>query len=429
MARPSAIAEQSSSRLEQIALVTSLLVPLFLMHGHGIAEALIAIVDACFLLRSAMLGEWGWVRQGWVPLAIAWWAWVLIATTGMNPRSVGQALLVIRFPVFVAALEHFVLRGATARRWLRGVIAACAAWITLNVLWQFATGWNLFGQHRGPAGELTGPFHKPRAGPPLSRILLPVLIPPAAALLARRQLWSTAAAYAILLGATCVVVLINQRMPLLLFVFGLVVAALLLERLRPVVVSAAAAGAILIAASVVISPYTHQRLVVQFSHQMEYFGSSPYGLLFARAAEIARQHPLTGLGFDAFRYGCPEERYFRPSFDGVEPRGGEAAICAQHPHNPYLEALDNGGIPGLVLFAALVLAWMAPLTRELWRHPEPLRVGLFAVVLIQVWPIASTSAFTSLPMGGWFFLTLGWALAESRHRSRPASPSDLHRLG
>ena len=28
-------------------------------------------------------------------------------------------------------------------------------------------------------------------------------------------------------------------------------------------------------------------------------------------------------------------------------------------------------------------------------------------------PIQSTSAFTSMPMGGWFFLLLGWAMAET----------------
>lgn len=427
MASPSPAIACRSARIEPIALATTLLIPLFLMHGHGVVEALIAIVDGCFLLRSAMHRAWGWLRQGWVPLALAWWAWVLIATIIMHPPSTGQAILVIRFVVFVAALEHFVLRETAARRWLYGVIVACVGWIAINLVWQFTTGLNLFGFHRGPAGELTGPFRKPRAGPPLARILLPALIPPAAALLARRRLWPSAGAYALLLGATCLVVLVNQRMPVILFVFGLVVAALLLERLRPVVVSAAVAGAILIAASVVVSPYTHQRLVVQFSHQMEYFGSSPYGLLYARAAEIARQHPLTGLGFDAFRYGCPQERYFRPSFDGVEPRGGEAKICMQHPHNPYLEALVNGGVPGLALFVALVAAWMAPLSRGLWAQPEPLRVGLFAAMLIQVWPIASTSAFTSLPMGGWFFLILGWALAETRHRVRPPSASDFQR--
>ena len=41
--------------------------------------------------------------------------------------------------------------------------------------------------------------------------------------------------------------------------------------------------------------------------------------------------------------------------------------------------------------------------------------GLFASILIQLWPIASTSAFTSMPMGGWFFLLLGWGLAEAQH--------------
>ena len=56
-----------------------------------------------------------------------------------------------------------------------------------------------------------------------------------------------------------------------------------------------------------------------------------------------------------------------------------------------------------------------PLGRGLWRNPAALRVGLFAAILIQLWPIASTSSFFSMPMAGWLFLLLGWALAESRH--------------
>jgi len=35
-------------------------------------------------------------------------------------------------------------------------------------------------------------------------------------------------------------------------------------------------------------------------------------------------------------------------------------------------------------------------------------------VLIQEWPIASTSAFSSMPLSGWFFLLLGFGLAETR---------------
>ena len=421
MARLTEFAARHGDTLPRIAAGSVLAMPLFLMHAHGVAEVLIAVTDACFLACCAQAGDWRWLRTIWVRLAFAWWGWVLICSLA-NRDGIFQAVLQFRLPLFIAALEFFALRDPRVRRWLWRVIAACAAWIAAQSLLQLATGHNLFGDGRGAAGELTGPFRKARAGPPLSRILLPVLIPPAAALLAGRRALRTAGAYALLLAGLCMIVLINQRMPALLTAFGMVICALLLPRLRPVVLAAIVAGGALIAASAVISPYTYQRLVLSFSHQMEDFASSHYGLTYTRAAEIGRQHPWIGLGFDGFRHGCDEPRYFHPSFDGKEPQGGGGEICTQHPHNFYMEALDSGGVPGLLLFSALAASWLASVGVGLWRNPAPLRVGLFASVLIQVWPIASTGAFSSMPMGGWFFLLLGWALAETRHRPTTTSP-------
>ena len=180
---------------------------------------------------------------------------------------------------------------------------------------------------------------------------------------------------------------------------------------------AGVAGMALIAATVVIAPAAYYRLVTEFSQQMEHFATSQYGEIYARSLEIGVQHPMTGRGYDGFRTGCPLPRYFRPSFDLSQPDGGGVAACVTHPHNFYFQALTDGGFVGLALFVALAIAWLVPLARGLWRQPDPLRVGLFASVVIQLWPLASTSAFTSMPMGGWFFLLLGWGLAEARWRS------------
>ncbi len=176
----------------------------------------------------------------------------------------------------------------------------------------------------------------------------------------------------------------------------------------------------LIAGSVAFSPPTYYRLVVKFTVQIDRFGSSQYGELDARAWEIARQHPLTGRGVNGFRTGCPLPRYFAPTFDGRMPDGGGAAICASHPHNYYMEALDQGGFPGLALFTAAALGWLFATGRGLICYPDPLRVGLFASVFIQLWPLASTSGFISMPMGGWLFVMLGWGLAEARWREPAA---------
>jgi O-Antigen ligase len=384
--------------LDRTAIGAVLLIPLLLLHAHGIAEGAVAVTDACFLARSTLARDWAWLRTPWLLIGLAWWGWVVLCSIPVPALGLGaggtdslvQAIVTLRFLVLVAAMEHSVLRSSTGRRWLYWIILAATTYIALQSAIQFLFGRNLYGVRSAWGDVLTGPFRKPRAGPPLSRILLPALIPIAARLLAARKPTRTIAAMVLLLLAVCIMVLIGQRMPLLL-----------------------------IAASPVIAPGAYYRQVRQFSQQMEGFGSSPYGELYARALEIGIQHPLIGAGGDGFRYSCQLPRYFAPSLDGKLADDGGAAICAGHPHNFYAEALVDGGFVGLALFCGLAVAWLLPLARGLWRDPDPLRVGLFAAAVIQLWPFASTSAFVSMPMGGWFFFLLGWGMAEARW-PRPA---------
>lgn len=414
-----------ATALDQVALFSVMPLPLLLLHAHGIAEVAIGVADACFLARSASLRDWSWLRAPWLRVAGAWWAWLVVCSLPVpalglgegGGRSLVQALATVRFLLLVAAMEHVALRAPAARRWLFRLVAASSAWIALNCLVQDAFGRNLIGWPRGLDGELTGPFGTPRAGPALARIVIPSVLPPAAALLARPGRGATALGYGLLLLSLVVMVLIGQRMPLVLVVLGLVVVAVLMRRLRPAILAAAVAGALVLAASPVVAPSAHHRLVEKFSTQLENFAVSPYGLLYARAWEVGRLNPVTGMGFDGFGTGCPQARYFRPTFDGSWKDGGGAVVCWVHPHNFYLQALDDGGFVGLALFCATGIAWLVPLGRGLWRDPDPVRVGLFAATAVQLWPVQSTTAFTSMPIGGWFFLLLGWGMAEARARA------------
>lgn len=408
--------------LDRTAIGAVLLTPLLLLHAHGLADGAIAVTGACFLARSTLTRDWAWLRTPWLRIGLAWWGWVVLCSLPVPALGLGaggvhslvQAIVTLRFLLLVAAMEHAVLRSPTGRRWLYWIILAATTYIALQSAIQFLFGRSLYGVPSAWGDVLTGPFHKPRAGPPLSRILLPALVPIAARLLAARKPIHTVAAIVLLLLAVCIMVLIGQRMPLLLTGLGLVVAALLLRRLRIAVIVAGIAGLLLITASPVIAPGAYYRQVRQFSQQMEGFGSSQYGELYARALQIGIQHPFIGAGGDGFRYACPLPRYFAPSLDGKQRDDGGAAICASHPHNFYVEALVDGGFVGLALFCGLAVAWLVPLASGLWRDPDPLRVGLFAAAVIQLWPIASTSAFISMPMGGWFFFLLGWGMAEAR---------------
>lgn len=411
--------------IERIALVAMLLVTPGLLEGRALADVFLTVVAILFLIDCAASRRWRWLREGWVPFAGAWWIWEMLCSLPAPPILHGswpsfvQAAVMVRFFVFAAALEFWLLSEARRRVWLRWVVQAVAFYIGINCIWQWLTGKNFFGDGRFVDGELTGPFFKPRAGPELVRILFPALLPPVMTMIERRAwLWRIGGLALAAIGIA-VMILIGQRMPALLTGLGLVVSAILLPRLRPVAIGAIVIGGIVLAASPVISPPTYYRLVEKFSRQMDHFQTSPYGYLWRRADEMTEQNPIFGLGFNGFRRDCPEPRYFvgwskMPGHDG-----GGAAICKIHPHNFYTQASTDGGYPGLVLFSLMCLAWLWGVGRGLWGSPNPLRVGLFAACLIHLWPIASTSAFTAMPVSGYFFVMLGWGLAETRWGQKP----------
>ena len=411
--------------LDRFALGATLVLPLFFMHGRGVAEVLIALIDLAFLARCTLTGDWSWLRSGWVRVAALWWGWLIVCSLpgiGLGgTKSLMQAIVVVRFLIFVAALESAVLATVQARRWMHWSLNASALYITMQTLIQFTFGANLGGYRRHGDGELTGPFEHPRAAAPLSRLLFPTLLPPLARLLSGSTARKAGAAALAIFGVGTVV-LIGQRMPLLLTFFGLVVTGLMLPRLRVVVASAILASAVLLAASAALSPPTFYRLVTKFSAQMGNFPDSDYGLIAARAVIIANAHPIFGQGFDGFRNACPDPIYHHGwSLAAAHPDGGGAAICNIHPHNHYLESITNAGYPGLLLFSALILTWLIGLVRNLGSSPDPLRVGLFVAALIQEWPIASASGFTAVEIAGFFFLLLGYGLALAR--TSPISPS------
>jgi O-antigen ligase len=380
---------------------------------------LIAAIDVLFLVHVWAARDFAWMRRGFAVAAGAWWIW-LAACSAIGTGGFLLGLLAVRLPLLSVALGDWALaggRGMRRRRILWLVLAASAAWIGVECWEQYLTGHNLFGQPRWGDGALTGPFNKPRAGPGFILLFFPALVPAVMVLLNRPSRRARVCGVALAGLAVLTMVLIGQRMPTVLMALGLVITALLLPRLRLVAAGAAGAGLVLLAATPVVSRPTYDKLVVQFGDQLRHFGQTDYGLIFVRAINVAQLHRWIGLGFDGFRRGCGEFwAAHGVAWLGIPTVGfnGGLAACNLHPHNYYLEAADNAGLPGLVLFTAMVVAALWTLGRGLWRAPDPLRVGLFVGALVALWPIASTSAFTSMPNGGWVFVMLGFGFSLAK---------------
>jgi O-antigen ligase len=397
----------------RISLAAAFLVPFGLLHAFLLAEIGMFVVDVLFIATMLQTRQCGWARQPWFVVAMVWWVWLLICSLPLL-HSAGwaisfvQAFVIIRFFLFTAALQSWLLTTNRARRIAFLLLAASCVWIGLEAWQQFFTGHNIFGDTRWPDGALTGPFWKPRAGALFGHLLFVVL--PVAAILVRRE----AAAAALLALGLATSVLIGQRMGTAFAILGDIVMAFHLPKLRrPAVAALLIAGAVLLATPL-ISPPTHAKLIGETAQNMGNFAQSPYGELFTRALAMGLASPWHGWGYNGFRIFCPAPQFSTgfPAF-GIAPTNLALAACNLHPHNYYLQALTDAGFPGLVLFIALNLLWLAALGRGLRRNPVPLRVGLFIGVLTYAWPFASMDAFPTLYEPGWLFFILGLGLAAA----------------
>ncbi|MDE8349793.1 MAG: O-antigen ligase family protein [Acidocella sp.] len=401
------------------ALLATLLVPFGLLHAFVLAEICIADTDILFLIESWRTRNFAWARQTWFIIALVWWGWLVLCTipwpgvtTAGLVMGVVQALVIIRLLVFAAALQSWVLTTPTARRALWLALALSVLWIGLESWQQYFTGHNIFGNPRWSDGSLTGPFWKPRAGAVYGHLVMVAALLPVMALLSRPgRVWQIAG-MGLMALAVVTSILIGQRMGAAFSLFSLALAGLLLKPLRRATAIAFAAAALVLLATPIISPATHGKLVNETATNMGHFSQSPYGELYTRATNMGLASPWHGWGYNGFREFCPQSR-----FDGGLPALNipttqiALGACNLHPHNFYLQALTDAGIPGLILFITLNFAWLWALWRGIWRGRDTLRIALFIGALTFIWPVASTDEFPTLYTSGWFFLMLGLSLA------------------
>ncbi len=403
-------------RVFHLALAATLLLPVALLYTRAVGDILLSLVAILFLARACVLRDWSWLHTTRTRLALFFWLWLVVCTlVAGTHRAVGEALAVSRLFLFAAALENWVLAARDRRRQLWIVILAVGLWIVVETWQQYVLGTNIFGYPRWGSGVLTGPFAGPRAGGTLQMLCLPAFLPPTMYWLSRPGLLPRLAGALLLFVVMLTEAVIGQRMPMLLLLLGLCLTGLVVRRFRWPIAIALGVLAATIAAAPVLSPVTYATLVVEFVHRMRDFWDTPYALLYQRAVVMLQAHPWLGLGFDGFRDNCADPRYFKAVAWLPVTHLGSPDGCSIHPHNYWLQIATSAGLPGLLLFAALCLAWLVRIGSGMFAGGRPIQVALFATVCTALWPIASTTSLFTVPNAGWFFLTIGWGLAEQYH--------------
>jgi O-antigen ligase len=394
-----------------LAMALGALIPFIVIASRSATEAVVAGLAAGFLLHLAATRNLAPLRAPWFVLACAYWGWLVFSTAlaGADPARLLTAFGWGRFPLATLAIATWALGSARGQRLAFWVLAGAVCFVVLEVWLQFTLGHGLVRAGDALPGYLSGPFLRPRAGGYLSLTLWPVLLPAVVAL-AVAGWWGRGAGIALVALAVGAIILAGQRSPLAMTLLGLGAAALLLRPLRAPALLAVLAAVLLLSLAPLFAPTTFYRYAVHLPQLLMGFPETHYGQILARALAMVQAHPWLGMGAEGFRAGC-----YDPGFHigwGSLGDGGGAAMCVPHVHNFYLEALVDGGVPGLLLFTASSLALLWAIGRGLWvAAPDPLRLGLLLSAVIALWPVATAGAYAGIDQAALRVLLMGLGLA------------------
>lgn len=402
--------------LDRAAVFFTAILPLLIFAGQAPADIAASLIAILFLVRSAITKDWSWARTRWVQLLLILWAYLVARNALLLPEtgSLVRAAVWVRYPLFAAALFHWVLRDERARRWLTWTLSATIAALALDTLWQYHFGTDWFGREAVVSeGEtrLTGPYGAPRVG-----VTILWLMFPAALWLMCHSLIRWRIAGLLLAMASAVAVFASgERMALLLMAMGFALCFLLQPRARAFIFAGGLAVAFAASAMIHLNPAIGARQIGETMRETKGFADSAYGRTWISALEVGKAHPLLGVGTKQFRVECEKPAYGPTDEHSLHLR------CPMHPHNMYLEWLAEAGLIGLALFTAAMLAllWRAAQTWRLW-WADPMVSALLATALIRLFPISVTTSqfisWSAVP----FWLVIGWLAAEIALRDKQA---------
>src|SRR3569833_2432203 len=170
-----------SARLESGLLLPArilvLMLPLCLLGGRVAGEAALSLIALLFVARSVLARDWAWTRTVWFKVGVGLWLWMLVVSVFAHKPalSFSQAAPWLRFLIFAAALEAWVLDEKKKRR-LLWVFSGVVVFVGLDVWLQYFTGSEVFGRARPSDQRLTGPFDGLRAGIFITKLMLPVIL-------------------------------------------------------------------------------------------------------------------------------------------------------------------------------------------------------------------------------------------------------------
>jgi hypothetical protein len=141
----------------------------------------------------------------------------------------------------------------------------------------------------------------------------------------------------------------------------------------------------------------NKKLQSKYDKETVFFGSG-HLVLYLTAIDIWTDNPIIGNGFKSFRIKCLTKLHL-PN-----------RVCGSHPHNYYLELLNDTGLLGTLLLVCAVFYLIINKFFNFKYYEKNVKflfICLLIIIIAEFFPLKSSGSFFSTGSSSFIFLILG----------------------
>jgi len=419
-------------KLEEI-LIT--LFPFLIITGPAIPDISAVIIICIFIYKIFKNKNFKINKNYWIYIFILLNLWfIFISFFSFNFKlSIIDSIIFARFIIFIIAVTYFIQSNENLLKYILYSIFLAIIFVTIDTLFQFYNysseeGFksDLFGiKEKGLYGRLNGPFNDYIPGSYLSRFyffILLILFINKKFIKNKYILSFFSISLSIILST---IFFTGEPMAVCTTLLGLFIISIFLKNYRKIILTIIVLSSIIILVNKLFHPFyndykilnnssLHEGLVIEKSFKcndnslktcskifhkqpsilttLRNFKDSPYGEIYITALQMWKNNKITGIGLNNFQEVCKKTK----KYEKFNKNFG----CGVHPHNFYIQALTESGLPGFIIFTCLIFSWIYKFKNFNKNHYKI--IGLIILITI-FWPIMSTGSF--LKNGNMIFIS------------------------
>ena len=377
--------------------------PIIYLIERDPADVWLSLIGVIFLIRSFIKKDWIWLKQTWFKFTLLFWLIAMISgLLSIEPvYSFTEAFIWIRFPIYAVAAQSWLAKD----RDIKGImfLSICLGMICMSSILILEI---LFENKN----RLTWPYGDALPGSYLAKVCLPVFCT-FIALITRSFSFSKVLLFSLVILVLLMTILTGERVSALILVCSSILAGLVWKPKKSILLILIVSQLLVFLGIVSFSSNLKSRLTNHFLTSIPLIGTIDHGVWPAWRGGIQQglETPIIGVGPSMTRKRCD-------ALQANEPKWLPGKnLCANHPHNFYIQLFAETGIFGLIFGSFMILSIIIKcFNGRLDNSSCPMIAISFIVPLAFFFPIQQFGNFFGQWGNLFIWFAIGFSLSNSK---------------